>query len=192
MEGVSWKLNWVGNVWSAIPNLIFIANTFNFTPLEVPSVKCLELMSTIVNKPFLSKQGKKFIFNTCYPCPMLVLSLLYSASSFLGRTILHQFSLILEIWCRYCIMFDVGDGIYQASFVINFHFVNIFKWKKSNEAGWRVVWFSFLACDILILILDSARLSFRPASPGTRSQCFIRAGEMVFLFPAPVGDSIIQ
>ena len=139
-----------------------------------------------------NKEEKIFIFNTCYPCPMLGLSLLYSASSFLGRTILHQFSLILDIWCRYWNMFDVGDGIYQASFVINFHFVNIFKWKKSNEAGWRVVWFSFLACDILILILDSARLSFRPASPGTRSQCFIRAGEMVFLFPAPVGDSIIQ
>ena len=66
------------------------------------------------------------------PHASFISTLQCSASSFLGRTILHQFSLILEIWCRYCIMFDVGDGIYQASFVINFHFVKHFQMIKVN------------------------------------------------------------
>ena len=65
VDGVFLKLNWVQNVWSAIPNLIFITNTFNFTPLQVPSDNCLELKCRRLSIKLFSCPRKYFI--CCFP-----------------------------------------------------------------------------------------------------------------------------
>lgn len=89
-------------------------------------------MSTIVNKTHfsLSHRTPKILFVLWQNIWAFLFLYLAIASSFLYQdelyVILHKFSLILRIWCRYCIMFDVEKGISQIV-SLNLILQNIFK-----------------------------------------------------------------